>query len=485
MRIFAAAMQTETNTFAPWPTGVRAFSQERTTCGDSVLEGTGPEHSTARLWSELSQRDDHDLFLSLFAYAIPSGTTVQSVYEGLRDEILADFADNGPFDIALLFLHGAMVATDCDDCEADLVSRMRALAGSAAVIGVELDLHCHLTRELVDVADAVILMKEFPHDDYLDRARELYDLCVAAKLGRVLPTSFLFDCRMVGFYPTTQQPMAELVQQLRDAERTPGVLSVSFAHGFPWGDVPENGSRVLVITDGDEGLAAQCAERIGLEIYSRRNALLPRYPSMWQALDEALHTPGLVVLADVADNAGGGAPSDNVSFLRLMLSRGIHSAAVGAIWDPIVASACADAGVGATLNIRLGGKMGKASGEPLDAQVIVRACCEQHYQAGLGNAVAQLGLSVWIEIDGIHVVVCSTRVQIFDPRAFTGLGVPLETLKLVAVKSSQHFYNRFAPIAAKVIWVATPGLLDMNFAGLSYLRKCDMEFFPRVEAPLG
>ena len=485
MKIFAAGMQTETNTFAPWPTGLRAFSQRRTMRGDSVLRGTDPEHCTARLWSELCRRDNHELFLSLFAYAIPSGTTVQSVYESMRDEILADCRDHGPFDVVLLFLHGAMVAADCDDCEADLVFRMRALVGAAVVIGVELDLHCHLRRELIDLADAVILMKEFPHDDYLDRARELYDLCMAAKLGRVRPISSVFDCRMVGFYPTTQQPMSGLVQQFRDAERTPGVLSVSFAHGFPWGDVPESGSRVLVITDNDEALAVRWAERIGLEIYSQRHALLPRYPSMEQALDEALQIPGLVVLADIADNAGGGAPSDNVSLLRLMLSRGVRSAAVGAIWDPIAANACADAGVGATLDIRLGGKTGKASGESLDARVTVRACCEQHYQAGLGDAVSQLGLSVWIEIDGIHVVVCSTRVQIFDPRAFTGLGVPLETLRLVAVKSSQHFYNRFAPLAAKVIWVATPGLLDMSFARLSYLRKRDMEYFPRVEAPLG
>jgi microcystin degradation protein MlrC len=485
MKIFAAGMQTETNTFAPWPTGLRAFSEGRTARGNAVLEGTAPEHATARLWRDLCQRDGHDFFASLFAFAEPSGRTIQSVYEGLREEILRDLRSNDTWDVVLLFLHGAMIATDCDDCEGDLVSRVRAIVGPNATIGVELDPHCHLTQDLIDVADVVILMKEFPHDDYIDRARELYHLCVSARQGRVRPVSALFDCRMVGFYPTTQQPMSGLVESFRLAERLPRVLSVSFVHGFPWGDSPEMGSRVLVITDDDYALAAQCAKRIGLEVYARREALLPRFPSMDEALDEAMGTPGLVVLADIADNAGGGAPSDNVSLLRLMLSRGIRDAAVGAVWDPIVVNACADAGVGVSLNIRLGGKSGLASGESLDAQATVRACQEGHFQSGLGDSLSQLGLSVWIEIDGIDIVVSSLRTQVFDPRLFTGLGITLEDKKIVAVKSSHHFYNRFVPLAAKIIGVSTPGLLDMSFAHLKYTKKRDMEYYPRVSAPLG
>ena len=92
-------------------------------------------------------------------------------------------------------------------------------------------------------------------------------------------------------------------------------FSVSFAHGFPWGDTPDTGSRVLVITDGDPSLAARLSEQIGREIYAARDTLLPRFPSVVDALTEALATPGLVVVADTADNAGGGAPGDNTSLL--------------------------------------------------------------------------------------------------------------------------------------------------------------------------
>ena len=484
MRVFAAGLQSETNTFAPWPTGLKAYQEGGIRRGAEVLAGGGPDHRTARRWAELCARDGHELTTGLFAWAQPSGPTVQSLYESFRDEILSGLAAGGPFDVVLLFLHGAMVATACDDCQADLVRHVRARVGAGVPIGVELDPHCHLSQALVDLADAVVIMKHYPHDDYLPRGEELYDLCLAKARGELTPASALFDCRMVGFYPTTEEPMASLVARFKAAEQEPGVLSVSFAHGFPWGDTPETGSKMLVITDGDPGLAARLAEEIGREVYAARERLLPRFPGIEAALDEALESPGLVVMADTADNAGGGAPGDNTALLKAMLDRGIGEAALGAMWDPIAAVACADAGVGATLPLRLGGKCGPASGDPLDVTATVRGIGEDHHQTGLGASRSRMGLSVWIEVAGVDVVVNSVRTQVFSPDAFTGLGIDLAAKRIVAVKSSQHFQGGFAPIAAKIIRVATPGAIQMDFANLPYVKKRDLSFFPRVADPL-
>jgi len=484
VRVFAAGLQSETNTFAPWPTGLKAYQEGGIRRGAEVLAGGGPDHRTARRWAELCARDGHELTTGLFAWAQPSGPTVQSLYESFRDEILSGLAAGGPFDVVLLFLHGAMVATACDDCQADLVRHVRARVGAGVPIGVELDPHCHLSQALVDLADAVVIMKHYPHDDYLPRGEELYDLCLAKARGELTPASALFDCRMVGFYPTTEEPMASLVARFKAAEQEPGVLSVSFAHGFPWGDTPETGSKMLVITDGDPGLAARLAEEIGREVYAARERLLPRFPGIEAALDEALESPGLVVMADTADNAGGGAPGDNTALLKAMLDRGIGEAALGAMWDPIAAVACADAGVGATLPLRLGGKCGPASGDPLDVTATVRGIGEDHNQTGLGASRSRMGLSVWIEVAGVDVVVNSVRTQVFSPDAFTGLGIDLAAKRIVAVKSSQHFQAGFAPIAAKIIRVATPGAIQMDFANLPYVKKRDLSFFPRVADPL-
>jgi len=123
-----------------------------------------------------------------------------------------------PVDVVLLMLHGAMVAQGYDDCEEDMIRRVRDIVGPTTVIGVELDLHCHLSPSLIAPADVVIADKEYPHIDINDRARELFDLAVATKLGNVRPTMALFDCRMVGLYPTSRQPLRGFVDAMTEAE---------------------------------------------------------------------------------------------------------------------------------------------------------------------------------------------------------------------------------------------------------------------------
>ncbi len=126
--------------------------------------------------------------------------------------------------------------------------------------------------------------------------------------------------------------------------------------------------------------------------------MVPRYPGIDEALDLAEKTPGRVVMADTADNAGGGAPSDNVTLLAAILRRRIKRAALAAIWDPVSVGACTDAGIGTKLRLRLGGKCGVASGDPIDVEVIVRGIKDRHDQAALGNSRVSMGPSVWLEI---------------------------------------------------------------------------------------
>ncbi len=485
MRIFTACLQTETNTFAPWPTGEEDFFQHVFFRTDASRSGAAMENLIARRWRARAEADGRELVESLTAVAEPSGPTVQHVYERLRDVILDDLAARGPFDVILLVLHGAMVASACDDCEGDLLTRVRAIAGPSAIIGAELDPHCHLTEEMTANADAIILMKEYPHTDFIARCDELYDICTGAAQGALKPVQALFDPRMVGFYPTTAEPMRSLVEALCEAERKPGVLSASFAHGFPWGDTPETGSKILVIADGDAELATREAERLARKFYAARMAMLPQMPGIDEALNEAARLPRLVVLADTADNAGGGAPGDNVALLRAMLARGSKDAAFGAVWDPIAVDVCQKAGLGAEIALRLGGKCGPASGDPIDVFATVRGLKAEHDQAAFGTARLPLGDCAWVTVGGVDVLLSSARSQIFAPDAFEGLGMALAGKRLIAVKSSHHFHAGFAPIADTIIAVATPGALEMDFAKIAYRKKTDMAFFPRVADPLG
>jgi microcystin degradation protein MlrC len=187
LRIFSATFETETNTFSPLPTGWESF--ERNGIGRGAERVTVPSYRTGPMltWRSDAERDGCVVIESISASADPSGRILQSVYERLREELLADLRAALPVDIVLLYLHGAMAATSGDDCAGDILRRVREIVGPATVVGTELDLHCHLTVAMIDNATAIVTFKEYPHDDIISTAHELYALCLSAARGQTQP----------------------------------------------------------------------------------------------------------------------------------------------------------------------------------------------------------------------------------------------------------------------------------------------------------
>lgn len=479
MKLFIAGLATETNTFAPIPTGRASFEEtflSRTATREPPNLFSAPLH----VWRARAEARGWEVVESLSAFAQPAGTTIGHVYEALRDEILADLRAAMP-DIALFSMHGAMVAQGYDDCEGDLMARAREIA-SEAVIGLEIDPHNHLTEAMLEAADLIVAYKEYPHTDSADRAEDLFGLAADTAEGRIRPVMRDVDCRMMGTYHTPREPMRGFVDDMMAAEGQGGILSLSLCHGFPWADVPRVGTRMLAIADGDADLAQRTAQGFADRLWAMREDLRVRYPDIEGALDRAVAANRApVVLADTADNAGGGAPSDATFVLRAVLDRGLRDVALGIFWDPVVTRMCREAGMGAVLPVRLGGKVGTMSGDPVDLTVTVRGVGENLSQH-MGEALMPMGNAVWLEADGVHLVVNDLRTQCFHPEAFTWLGLDLQKMKIVVVKSSQHFHAGFAPIASEVIHVMTPGAITPDFAAIPYARR-DGTYWPRVEDP--
>lgn len=477
MRLFSACLLTETNTFSPVPTGRAAFFTDQVfhRRDGSLTGGVGP----LRLWRERAGRDGFDFVESITAYSEPSSAVVQSVYEELRDMILDDLRAALPVDGVILFLHGAMVAEQCDDCEGDVLERVRAIVGPGVPVGVELDLHCHLTDAICDSADAVVIFKEYPHTDTVARAEELYTIVAGAMRGDVKPVTALHDCGIVGMWRTPVEPGRSFVRRIQELEGKDGILSVSFGHGFPWADVAEVGAKMVVVADGNRAKAAALAAALSGEVWASKEAAVTPHDTIDGGIDAALASAkGPVVLADVADNAGGGAPSDSTFILRRLVERGVERAAVGCVWDPMAVALCVEAGVGAVFDLRIGGKCGPVSGMPIDLRVTVMALADAHTQTSLGGGRAAYGRSAWVRAGGVDIILTSKRQQVFSPDAFTGLGCTLADKKIVVVKSMQHFYANFAPIAAEVRYVAAPGTVGASFADLPYT-KVTRRFWPR------
>lgn len=483
MRVFVAGVATEVNTFSPIFIGLRQFEATlyaRPGEHDDVATLTTSPLIHAR---RRAAAGEFELIEGTVTWTDPGGLISRAAYETIRDEILGQLGAALPVDGVALCLHGAMVADGYDDPEGDLIERVRALVGPKGVIAAGLDPHSHLTRKRIEHADILVAFKEFPHTDFAARGEEVVDLMVRTMRGEIRPQMSVFDCRMIDVFPTSRQPMRAFVDRMFEIERTdPKVLSLSLIHGFMAGDVPEMGTRMLVITDGDKPYGDRLAAELGREVFAMRGRSMPELVSPDVAISRArANGRGPVVIADVWDNPGGGVAGDATVLLQAMLDAGVENAALATIWDPVAVQHCFVAGEGARIPLRFGAKSAPGCGDPIDATVHVKRVVADAHQTFGGSSVP-MGDCALIEVAGIEVILNSIRSQAFERTVFTALGVDPLAKSILVVKSTNHFYADFSRIASEVIYCEA-GHPYPNDPRRTPYRKAPRNIWPIVDNP--
>ncbi len=471
MKIFTAYLCHETNSFSPLPTNLDSFREL-----GIFRPGMDPEASDSPLkvagafYEEAKRRGD-EVVVGLCAHAQPSRPTRTVDYETLRDWLLDDLRRAGDdIDMVLLMMHGAMMSEECEDCEGDTLARVREIVGPDIPVGLLLDLHCNISEAMLHHATVVKACKEYPHTDFTDRAQELYDLCARTARGEIRPVAGFRRVPMFGLFQTAREPMRGFIDDLLAQEGNDGVLSFTLAHGFPWADCPFAGAGVIAYTDGDPGRANALALDTARRFFELRERGQAHLDGIDACLDRALAAPpGTVVMADMSDNPGGGAGSDATFILRRLLQRGTEDALVAYLWDPAAVEMAFAAGEGAVLPLRIGGKVGPGSGDPLDLEVAVRALKRHAHQPHIAdNAPTALGRTALVETQGVQVVLNDIRQQPFHPAGLVECGAEPWSRRLVVVKSSHHFYNGFHSRAVEIIHCDAPGTLNSDISRLPY-----------------
>ncbi|KQV16488.1 microcystin LR degradation protein MlrC-like protein [Rhizobium sp. Root1203] len=485
MRIFTAALATETNTFSPICVDRRAFEA-------SLYAPPGQHPDTPTLCSapitvgrQVCAAKGWELIEGTAAWADPAGLVNKATYEGLRDEVLDQLKAAMPVDAVVLGLHGAMVAAGYEDTEGDILARVRGIVGPDILVFAELDPHSHLTAKRLSAADVFVYFKEFPHTDFVDRAGDLWRIAVDTIEGRVKPVMSVFDCRMIDVFPTSRDPMRSFVDKLMQIERDDDdILSISVIHGFMAGDVPEMGTKLLVVTNDKREKGDALARDLGLELFSKRGTFIMPQIDEKQAVDEALAaTAWPVVIADMWDNPGGGTAGDATVLLQELLARGVTDTAIGTIWDPMAVQICIAAGEGAEIPLRFGAKSAPGTGNPVDGLVkIVKIVLNAEMR--FGESFAPFGDSVHIVLNGIDIILNSTRAQSFDPSLFAVMGIDPMSKKVLVIKSTNHFFASFSKIASEIIYCAAGTPYPNNPAKTPY-RRARKDIWPMIADPHG
>lgn len=487
-KVLTAEFAHETNTFSIQPTDYTAFEDRGCFLGDEAITQRGDANTDIAGFLDVARAHGWRTTHAISASAQPGGLVTRDAFDRIAGVILAKARDaDGKLDGILLGLHGAMVTDFCQDGEGELLERLRTAVGNVP-IGMTLDPHANVTVRMCDLADIIVSYKTYPHIDMRDRARQAAEILQRTMLGLIKPRTVRAHRPMleeVNGGRTDTGPMIERLARARAYELEPDVFAVSVNGGFGNADIAEVGPTVLVTGQGDFDAHRRFAEEIADDIWAKRFHTINAYLSVEDAAAECKRHDGRagpIIVADYADNPGGGAYGDGTELLRALLAAGVENACFGPIVDAGAAAALHRHHAGDTVTIEIGGKTDpRIGGGPLGVTGTLELLSNGDYVGDgpmIGGLQRSWGPTAVLASKGVEILVVTIRSQILDQQQFKAFGIDPARKAIVALKSMQHFRAAFAPIAAKVI------ICDSGALCTPDLRKLPYKNVPRPIFPL-
>lgn len=461
MRIAIAGISNENSNFSPIPNRLTDF----TVLADEALLASDR-------YPFLSDFPAVTFLPTLFAQSLPGGPIAADAYGRFKQAILARLAQIGPVDGVYLDLHGAMYVEGMSDAEADLATAVRQSVGAEAMIAASMDLHGNISQAYVDQVDIITAYRTAPHRDTLETRRRACELLVDALHVAVRPQIALVPIPVLlagEMTRTDMEPGATLWGALPVVDQLPGVLHAALFVGFAWVD-EERAHAAAVVTGTDRNAIVAAAQQIAQSYWDARHAFHFGTPagSIDECIAAALATTASpIFLSDSGDNVTAGAVGDIPLVLERLLAHKVANALVVGICDGAAVTRCEAAGVGATVELTLGGKLDTLHGKPLAVRATVHS---------LLPTQGERSVQAVIQVDGVSVVVTSRRQGFTTLADFEHAGVDPRDFKLVVVKLGYLFPELLA-IAANAWMALSPGACDLDLARLPY-QKIQRPMFP-------
>ncbi|MEM1386644.1 MAG: M81 family metallopeptidase [Pseudomonadota bacterium] len=469
-RVAIAGFQHETNTFAPFPTTLDLF--EAGGAWPALTRGAALEDTMSGLnlpMAGFMAACPHELVPIVWAAAEPGGYVDDAAFEQIVGEIVDGVSSAAP-DAVYLDLHGAMVTRHYDDAEAEILRRVRAAIGPDTKLVASFDLHANLSRAVCDLTDAVTLYRTYPHVDLAEtgaRAARLLDQVLAAPLAKAYAQVDLL--LPITAQSTEFSPAREIYADLDAID----ARSVDIAMGFPPADIPDCGPSVFAY-DPDPAKAQAAVTSITNAFAAAENDFDARLEPARACVARAMTLDSPVVIADPQDNPGAGGTGDTTGVLRALIDAGATDAVLSMLYDPNAASAAHQAGVGAEIELTLGGGFAQFS-EPLACRVRVERLSDGVFDFTgpmFGGARAHLGPVARLRLigTGITIVVGSRRAQNADQEMFRVVGIEPRDHAIVCVKSGVHFMADYLRVTDRILFAQAPGANPCDLPTLPYER---------------
>lgn len=484
MRIGVVGLLQESNTFLNAETDLQRFRDDVLATGDEIRQQFQKSyHEIGGFFTELdrlqvSLESRIEIVPLLVARALPYGCMADDTYQQLCAMLDRQFDTAGELDGILVACHGANVANSTRDVDGDWLARIRRRVGRETPIISTLDPHANLSRQMVAETNALIAYRTNPHMDQHDRGVEAAQLMIRTLRSEVTPTQaacFPPMAMSIDKQATSESPCRELIRQADEMLAKDRVLSNSIILGFPYADVHELGSAVIVLTDDDPELAKRLANELGTCLWQNRKQFACDSIDVENAIDTALTLAGPVCLLDMGDNVGGGSSADGTKIAQALHSRRIDNSLV-CLFDPEVVQQAKQVGVGSDGEFDIGGKTDDLHGEPLKCRCRVAGVYEGKFSESEprhgGFTEFDQGQTVVLVADsGVTIIVSTERMVPFSLGQITSCQLDPSSYHILVAKGVNAPIAAYEKVCNAFIRVDTPGVTAANMKKLEFVHR--------------
>ncbi|HKB05912.1 MAG TPA: M81 family metallopeptidase [Gemmataceae bacterium] len=487
MRILIASLMHESNTFAATRADRRRFVEGSLSSGPDTIPIWRDAHHEFGGFIEGASQFGYELVPSVMAWATPSGPVDDAVLDEVADRIIADHRASHP-DGVLLALHGAMVTPNHPSADTEVLRRVREVIGPGVPLVATLDFHANCSPDMARYANALVGYQTYPHVDQRARGLLAAELLCRTVRGEIRPITHIAKRPMIANIlgqATDRQPMKGLMAAAREWERRPGLLSVSVMGGFQYADVPAMGPSVIAVADSNPDLARSAAEELADRLWDARHGLNVPCATPEEAVRHAqAATRGPVILVDLGDNVGGGSAGDGTVLLSEILKQNAAGAVV-VLYAPAAVRECQRLGIGGRFERRIGGAVDRLHGDPAEVRGTVTGLfdgkwSETEARHG-GRRCNDQGPTTLVALDGgTKLVLNSLQTPPFSLGQLTSVDIDPAKARMIVVKAAVAYKAAYAPVAAEIIEVDTPGVTAVNPRRFNY-RHIPRPMFPLDE----
>ena len=398
---------------------------------------------------------------TLLAAAVPGGPVERKTYDELKAEFLHRVSDLLPLDGLYLPMHGAMFVEGMQDADGDWIAAARDVVGKDCLMTASFDLHGSLSRRIIDNLDMLSAFRTAPHIDREETAQRACDMLVHCLDQRIRPTMVWspIPVLMPGERSSTlYDPAKRLWAQLAGMNAVPGVLDASLLVGYVWADEPR-ATASAVMTGTKPDLLKKDALSLAQQYWDARKEFQFGVPTgtFAECVEKAqrLETKP-VIISDSGDNPTAGGSADRADVLAGLVKLKVQDALIAGIADRPATEACYQAGVGASLPLKIGATLDPEASKPVDvtAKVVFLLSTDDLPER---QAV--------VDVNGIKVVLTARRRPFHEIVDFTSLGLEPTSFKIVVVKAG-YLVPPIAKIANPNLMALTEGAVNQDIVNL-------------------